>query len=689
MRKPSPRSLPSRKPRRPPAHGPAFTIRAVVTVFGVLVAINALLAYAPIPPDTQFLANLAMLGLLSLVLFRLGSLPQRTRPPDLPEPDPRIRILLTILLAASLTFRLTTFSPWPLYDETLNGLYALDNLHGWDGRLHYYFSALPPLFIWTLTLFFKILGVGKTALWLLPASLVFLSVLLMESAARRTLGGSEALLVLAFGGFGFWPQQAARFSHPYVLVLFWSALCLWILSFARTWGKKRPVLHAAFLGTALGAGFYTFYSWPVAAAGIGLLFLATHGRRLRTREGLPILATLLTPVMAALIPVIRDAFHGAYEGHLGRLLDLSSAPDLWIGRSLCVTSLFWSHPLHFVFGPVLGGLLNPIEGAVVMTGLVAAALHPRAARLRWILLLLVLLLLPPLLSTPLNFTRMIQVYPLVLFLMVLGSRHLLARLKRPWAWAAALWFLSTALNMALLWGPTRHTYTDPAFWEYHRSPERAAAFDVLERVSRSLGPGRLFMRLGSGDFVAPETSPSLYVLSRPWNALCDPRLSGDADGWVALYTDAHHRPYFQARFPGGEWIDLPPPVSASRGPFSRHVLGIYRRDAFPRGVLEDWEKAERLLYGLYRTSLEHPGYTRDPAAMGLEYVRGLERNRSRFGSDPFLECVYQEQILTASLLFRLPLDRSAFSDAIRGLPYRSPYLLAVKGVGRKADDAGI
>jgi hypothetical protein len=630
-------------------------------LFAAFVLFNALGSYAPLPLSWRILGGgLFLAGLLALA-FASARRGPRESPPRLPDPPRGAFLLSAALLALALLFRPASFSAWPAHDEGVSALYAVDNMNGWDGRLSYHYSALPPLPIWIVALSFRVLGPGPLGLWLPPALLGFASALLLSSTARRLGGPAFALLALALAGFGFWGLEAARFSHPYILVLFWGALSLRVAIWATEPQARHRSWRAFTAGACTGAGFLTFFSWPVVAAALfGITLLRWRGT---LRHGA--LRTAVTawaiPFLLFSLPTLHGLASGAYQGHAAGLLNLSIDANGLLTRFANVTTLFWTGLPMFLYGPFLGGFLNPLEGACVFLGFLGLArvAHPWRA-LGGAAALFLLLLLPGLATLPLNLTRTIQLAPPLYLLAALGLARLLSSTRRPWRWAALLLVLSASWNLYHLWGPVRDWCTKPSLGGIQRDIRHAEAWRLLSVTAAQRGPGAVLLMPGldAASHRPGSMNPSLLAWTRPFDVTG--RDGSPAPSWTALLAPARHAPYLSRRFPQGTWTHLPHPPGGDAGDL---VLGL-----LPGNALREWSAAESSLRELYRRRLSDPDTARDPAAARARYAEGLASRKAAFAGDPFLRAIYLEQQYSAN-----GGDRRALEEALRQ-SYRSPLL---------------
>ena len=620
--------------------------------FAILVVAGSGIAYVSIPIPSKILLFLGVV--LPILVFLANSPAPTTSKATTPITDRTHRLILGILLAAGLLARfidLGSYATWPLFDEGVDGLYALDNIDGWDGRLRYYFSSLPPLFIWLLAGLFHGLQPSKSTLWLLPALCATGAWLLLYATTRLLASKIESLWILGWTAFSFWALQPGRHAHPYVLLLFWECLCGYLAVHIVVNRKMGRPSWMALLGACIGVGFYTFYTWIWMAPTALAIAAVVYRDRLRDpaiRRGAFFLC--LGPLLMA-IPHALSFMRGEYGGHLLRLLNPTFVPQDVFDRLAHLTALVTAPLESFCYGPFWGGFLNPIESSLFLLGCVETYRRRREPVFRFMATLMFVFFVPMLFVLPVNFTRLVHLLPLSCFFIFHGMRLLgIFRLRTAWPLVFLL-AISSVLSLYHLWGPARAWSTQPARWEYQRRIEDARVYDLLCSQARSQGPGYLFLRLNSGIGGYVHLNPSLYVLSYPWNVLANPRLMDRTPEWIAIFTNEPLQPFLAGLVPGIQWH----PLSDPPGPPGRnHVLGIAPLQGIDRDRLDRWLRAEKILQGLYRWNLEDPEFELNPTNVYSRYRERLLSEYVSFRSDPFLRAVFQEKLQILEILPLIP-----------------------------------
>src|SRR5208282_161253 len=208
-------------------------------IFG---AANALLAYG----SFSLVANLevSLVGLIIPFILALVFLAPKHPPrPTLYEKEYFqaiawwVWVLLAVLAVLTRFYRLTTFAVWPHYDDGLMSYYVLDLCRHWDWKFFFGSNQSPPLYLWGLTLVYKLLGPSLFSLWFYSAFLSLLTVPLGYLAARQFFSKSFSLVIVFLLSLGFWPIFIGRFSHLSVLVVLAECGVLALLG----WFLKRPL----------------------------------------------------------------------------------------------------------------------------------------------------------------------------------------------------------------------------------------------------------------------------------------------------------------------------------------------------------------------------------------------------------------------------------------------------------------
>lgn len=548
-------------------------------------------------------------------------------------------ILIILILAAGLLrcFQLTTLSLWPLTDEALDGYYSMQVADHGHFQWIYGFTNLPPLYIWLQGLVFKIFGISLTSLWSLPAVLSLASVIVFFLAARTYFSKSFSFLSVLLMGFSFWPLYVGRFSFQGGLLLFWETAALLA---AGLWWEERETSAGRFgaflFGLFVGAGFYTFTSWPTAALlftfGMGW-YEWSHPKR---RFFYPYLLGLLFayfPLAAAAIPAtdndyLRYVIPFRWNQPLFPQLAMA-CQDLWafFFRTLVPSNLF-------AYKPFWGGYWNPLLSAAFFIGtfeFFRKRAHPFV--LLWVFAFL-LFFLPGFLTGGIEMCRVLLILPVLLLGVATGISILLMGLRpiwRPWGLSVFILF-SMGLDSYHLFGVYHRIWTQPqGNWFACKSLERLRAYEILKDFQSQAGPGFIL-----SDMVPDIYDQSFSLATHSFNATVNPAIDPSQARWVALLINVNYRTYLIRQFPEGKWFDLAPDVERPDGGL---MLGIIPLTSSHFKILKQYFLADRACFSLVPQVFDCRDYkSRTPVIQSLESLYPL------FSADPFLRSCFYEKI---------------------------------------------
>lgn len=609
-------------------------------IFSVFLAADAILSYAPLPVTARI--GLCFVGiLLPLLFFSSGENAPATRGKEayggeiLAPPRPWLVGAGVAAILGLRFFDLTTFRPWPSGDEALQGYFAIDLIRQWDWRFFYTTGQHPPLLIWILTFFFRAFQSPFFNLWFPPAAFSAAFVFTAYAAARKAFSGSFSMLFACLLGFSFWPLYFGRNCVQGMLVPFFEAVGFYLL--ACLWKSKegpRKNLLAAVLGAWTGLGSLTYTSWFIVL--VVFVFLVggegIRGRKANLKPFFIFGIFLLLGLSPWVLAAVREQF-GGYAFGASLLSGFFNWKDQ-LGTSLSyVTSLFWG-PVKGPagYGPLWGGLLNPVLASCFALGLLEMVRYWKKPAIQATALVFLLFLAPGLLSADhVEIFRIIQDLPFLLLITALGLSRLLGTLRfsrRPIALALLLGLsfgldfhhLLKARGDALISLPGRPPLVqDENYWAYLK----------LKPVAQAQGPGWIFT-----DFILLSRDHTLAVATYPFNAAENPGLADRAPAWAAILSNVHYASFLAKRFPGSQWYPVTPTPSGDGG----MVVGIIPVTAQNRERFKGWLKVGGYFHGLgveAENMMNNPGRYR--AAL-LELPKGY----GLVSGDPFLESCFGE-----------------------------------------------
>jgi hypothetical protein len=555
---------------------------------------NALLAYVPIPIQTKLWIGLGGIGLPFFWVWRNGPKGdgQRGKPPYLREGFLTPAWSWVVLTVLALGLRLgQTCVPgyWPVWDDGRFAYYSMELADHWSWRFFFSPTQHPPFFNWTLALFFKCFKPSLFTLWLYPAACSAISFFFGTLAARTLFSRSFSFLCGFLLAVSFFPLYAGRFCMYMADLVLMETLTLFFL--ARLLSGRRPADRwkaAIGLGLCTAAGFWVAIAWPAVALSVLIAVFGAFGRPGRTDP--PVLRAVLIPLSVSAALFVGASFLEKNGVHIHQLMAFGEGASF--GRQLTdslsnLTVLFWGCDLQNAYGPVWGGVLNPILAAFFFIGILECIKWGRNGMVRWMILSLGLLAIPGLVTRNFDLFRNTQVLPPVLLVTAMGIQCLVLggpSVRRKLA-IGALLLLSTGLDLRGLW------------LSYHPEGREAGsngpcpvvdkrAYEVLEEEFKVRGYGALFF-----DLEPHEADQTLSVATYGFNATQNPGLPLESAKWVAFLIDPNYRPFLAERFPRGKWYSLQ--GGEEKDSLEPRALFILPVDPDLLPTLRKWKSADR------------------------------------------------------------------------------------------------
>lgn len=528
--------------------------------------------------------------------------------------------------------------PWPLYDEAINGYYALQLDQHWSWRPFFFFSQLPPFYIWLLSLLHRMTGDPLLGLRLEPLLLWVLTFPTAYFAARPFLDRRNAGLFTVLSGLGFGGLFFSNISHQAVLLLPWEYLLMGCLGRLGADKKKEgPWTWAAF-GLLLGTGFYTYFAWPLVALWAGIIAFLILARKKGHLSPNVLFAGV--PFLLALFPMAHALIQGGYGSYFRFLWTFKPGND-WSGQVhdlfWTLSSFLWGDPSHeFTYGPVWGGFFNPLAGAAVILGLTDLYRRRREGVSRAFFLGLGIFLLPALATRHVTLVREITVLPLLTFAAVLGLRSLFAGWKgRKGALGLGL-FLCLSIGLDLVHLAKAGNFLRN-LQESQKTVELERAYQALDGIQNEQGPGWILTAFSNDLFTYDR---SLSVACYPFNLAQNPRLDPNAGNWTAVVTNIHLRPFLQKRFPNASFQWLSDKDHAVRDDYNGGLMLMTIPGRPSSGILE-WIEWDRRIRGISDAAMELP-----VAQARRKTLADLEGILPALPKDPFLRSCYWEMLYT-------------------------------------------
>jgi hypothetical protein len=611
--------------------------------FFIFLAVNLSISYGGF--SSVAVLGISVIGLLLPFLIGLWAY----RPAKKPEiPLYQLNFFKTIpfwvwitigALALFLRFyKLTTFSAWPIFDESLYGFTAVQIAHKGVDRLLYFFNDQPFFYIWCLSLIFKPLGPSLFNLWFLPAFFSALWVPLAYWAARTCFSKSFSFFCVLLAALSFWPCFSGRFSQCGVLVLPLEAWALlWLGKCWRSDNDKQGDLFAGLLGLSVGLSFYAAYLyWISAAFLISATMVILFWRRRPLRLALFGLALALP-----LIPLSVFFFKTGGGVSYFSSQSIINRPESWLKiiQSALNTpqNIFWRGSSdEYWYKPVWGGLVNPILGALAGVGMLESLKNSSQALYRWFCVSFIVFLLPGMLGEGFEFYRVIPVLAVLIPIISLGWARLTQEFSSRWSAAILLLLMSPslALDFHQLMDIYPHLWDSPAYWSKQiKSINQYRAYNILRSKSLSDGPGLIF-----SDFVPGYQDQSLNLADDQFNGVNNDRLDWQKAKWAALVINVNYQPFLAKRFGSGKTYWLSKDLNTADGGWMLWVIDITDAN---RPIFNQWRIASRALNDyIYQYFLKPSPMDDSSFSKVLETFSGIY---PLFKNDSFLEAFYWEK----------------------------------------------
>jgi hypothetical protein len=554
-------------------------------------------------------------------------------------PVPLWAWLLVITLGIGIRFyKLTSLSTWPMPDDGMSYFYSFELSQKWVWKLFETQTQTPCVFFDTLALFFKIFEPSLFSLWLFPALFSALTLLPIYVISRSFFPPSFGIILFTLAAFNFGFLYIGRFCQWPVLVLFWAALNLMVLSF---WSRaaKGPSRNkwSLALGMVTGLGFFIAINWPVMAMAVVLAVIGylRKGRFQTGEREWPFwIGLFLSSGLFALL-----AYQSGYGTHIQNLWAFHPGMD-W-ARQLedsfsNIAALFWEiNPTLPHYGPVWGGVLNPLMTSCFFLGLTELWRHRYEPFSLWLILSFFLGLMPGLVTKNYDFFRDLAVLFPLLILAAWGLRALIFSIhlpqKKKLMVLGVMLACSSGMDVYHLTGPYHQTWGTPGpFWDGFKSSELYRAYQILDQTQKQMGRGAVLE-----DLRPAVTDRTLQVAVYSFDSCWNPVVPFSEVRWVAILINANYKPFLQKKFPQSEWHWL-----GKETIWNQPMMLAIIPTASPHvNILRDWFEGDRLYHPLV-VQIENV-LSRDDQ---LAVIKDLESLGSRLSPDPFLQSCLWEKI---------------------------------------------
>jgi hypothetical protein len=532
-------------------------------------------------------------------------------------------------------------------DEATTSFYARFLNQNWHWNMFFNFNKVPLGLYWIMALFFRIVSPSFFSLWLFPALVSLITLVLGYGVCRIYFSKSFSFLWALGWGLSFWPLYFYRFNEPAGLLPLWE--CFSFLLLGVCFKKPDPSPRSSYrwlLGCSVGLGFYFAFQFWVLVAFVLILAIIFCGIFRNQRDGKKSFwFPIFLPIFLIPLPLVLSYFFLPANTYI-KNLSIFQGEFSWsqylpvVGSNLC--SFFWGvSPSinYFAYKPLWGGFLNPILGSLFWIGLIEFFGHWRKLIIIWIGCSVILFLLPSFLLKNLELFRFVLVVPFLFFFTALGFQALLNSLQHKVRLMCVIlvWFSSFSFDFYRL------AIVYPAFWKSHllqwdqygKQRQCYDAFQVLDKLQKTQGPGLVL-----NEFTVPlemdSREQSLNLACYPFDAYQNPKWGFEKAHWAALFVETPDIPYFHRHFPNSTWYDLGPAIYQyiPNQPYSYKMV-IFPVTAQNKNTLHRWANANYFLQGMIYQSLcpISTSFRRDIS-------RQMDQNYSLFQGDPFLESHY-------------------------------------------------
>jgi 4-amino-4-deoxy-L-arabinose transferase-like glycosyltransferase len=667
----------------PPLRGPRYHPWPCFLINLVLLSWASLLA-----PDGKWGFDLIWTG---IAFCFLGGLALSLGSPSTETPWPRkdwfkkIHPALGAVLVGAACFirlfRLVGQNGWPSFDEGVCSFQSLELMQHWHWQFFFTWVQCPPLFTWLLAWFYKIVPPSLFSFWLFQALISLATLPIAYFSLRASFSKTLTWTALLLLTFSFWHLYVSRDAFRNALIPAWEIMTLGLMGFHFQQKKEgRRAWTASLLGFTVLLGPFTSISSPCVGLAVVVAFLAhaARGRRL-IRLGAFFSLGAAAPALLFL--------WAAQQEHYGRYIQSLwsfQGNTHWAGQA--AEAFNYAATLFSRASPgqtdwlAGGGMLNPITGALFLTGFFELIRTRHFPFSRWLLLFAILAALPGLATRGFEILRVMSLFPLLTLTGAIGLLRLggenpgRGRLLL----LGGLLLVSSAWDLQRFFGDYYRVWGLPGpQWAQQKSEPLFKADQILEKKYRSQGPGAVLLELWP--FTSDE---SLTTASYAFNASRNCSLPLSSLRWIALILEPDFKPFLSGRFPAARWFwlgNLPPPHSGSI------ALCVIPLTPSNREKLLSFVQADQALQPATSAVLDLP-----PTGSQAPVFKRLDVAKPACEGDPYLRaCWWEKTYQRQSVENNFPGMLEALRGALReGYPCAHLYDLEgllLENMGRKKD----
>jgi hypothetical protein len=639
---------------------------------------NIILSYTESAPKTLLLiTSLVLFIFVLMALFFLLKNSSSDSPLYFEETIPTLSPLwFYIIFFLALLPRLFILfnSTWPIPDDGFNTFVSMELTKKWVWHFFFINSQIPPLSNWIQTLYFKWITPSIFSMRFFYFTLSLATIALTLWVTKILFSRSVALFCLVLVSFSFDPLYTSRFCFYAQPLLTFQLISLGVLGlFLKSKSLREYKSNCWKLGLVTGLGFWVAIQWPLQAFTTTLVVLASAKSAKKIETFLK--NTLFwMPLSILTIPYLIVSLIQKNGDHMKYLLTLSPGGEMNRLNSFLSnwTSLFWGCDRQNSYGPVWGGLLNPIAGALFFIGFIGLIQTKNKGLSRWVLGSFLIFMIPGLITGSFDFFRNALVTPLLVFICALGiqslSRHT-ASFWKPFALTLVLLF-SSSLDMIHLW-KTYHLTASGGNYSANEI-EFSKAFQILKETNAQKGPGNLFW-----GFNADISDTTLDVATYSFNGAENPELFSQDTQWAAFVANANYKPFLLDQFPDAKFYWLGNDAFWNQGGL---MLVLVFKDKKNGSTLEHWNEVNREFHNSTDDYFLNPLVSQEMS----NYQKFLKAEQFIKG-DRFLESIFYEKL---AYFQRTNSDRRLLIALIKNAVqkgYPSAHLLVTEGLLWRAE----
>ena len=561
------------------------------------------------------------------------------RPDEKPTPYefPALIVIATGALFLRL-FRLSSLSEWPMWDDGHYSFFALGLMEKWEWKFFFGSEQYMPLYIWIQGLFYRIFSPSLLTLWLYPTIYSIPLPLISYWAIRKHFPGSHSILYACLIGFSFWPLYLSKFSTDIGFCLLWQAIVVGFLGYYRQEMDRpsnRATYWAAIIGLSVGGGWLISKFWFSSIPAFTAIFVFIARPLVRRSH----FQAYLGAAFLAFFPLAWLFWKGEYGNHIQKFFILSHNSDFqvhqpWLTSLSYLSSIFWGSldKSYFQFGPLWGGMLNPLLASAFFLGLLTLVKH---GEVFWTYILIVFFYLAQgIFSNSIEMMRVAPLMPALYLVVTMGFLSLWKSFTTNWRWGflGFCLMISMGLDAYHLFG--RFHEASSQMGNPQKSQESFRAFQVLNEYRLIHGPGLIF-----NDFIPNVHDQTLTTACYQFNSALNLKLDpGDAK-WAGIICLSYYGDYLRKKLGDCEIYDLSPDV---KYPGVGFVLCLIPLTAFNRPYLLSLVPIHLKIHNLYESI---PFHEKNPNF--CPYLNGLNSILPKFKNDPLLRAWHLEKTLVA------------------------------------------